>query len=58
MTDLLTWLVFAAIPLLMIAAGIRAYIRKDPPDHTENVFMLIGFCGLAVAWAATLGGAA
>ena len=59
LTSLLVWLLLAAIPLLLIAAQIRAdRLRRTRPNTTENLALLLMTLGGTVVGAAQLAGAA
>lgn len=58
MTALLAWGVFAAIPVLMLAAQLRAWLRRDKDHRVENLAMVLGYLGAAAAGIAQQAGVA
>ncbi len=44
----LAFLVWAAIPVLLVAAELRARSRPDKPNSTENLALLLGALSLPV----------
>ena len=52
----LPFLVWAAIPVLLIAAELRARSRPDKPNSTENLAILIGFLAIPVVYFARYAG--
>lgn len=63
MTEILTWAVFAAIPVLLVVGELRAARKRKqdaakPDTKIENLAIALGFAGAAVAWSQHLGGVA
>lgn len=58
MTALLAWGVFAAIPVLLLAAKLRAWLLRDKDHRVENLAMVLGYLAAAAAGIAQQAGVA
>lgn len=58
MTALLAWGVFAAIPVLLLVAQLREWLRRDKDHSVENLAMALGYLGAAAVGIAQQAGVA